>query len=188
MDALLLIAAGVLVLLGAHAYWRAGQDASGRTKRGYFADEFVNMPSELRKSKLLASERDGRAVLDGRRIVVRPDQVYQTEWRTLVVVETKTRLRLITYDYDIIELSLQRLSWQQKGRQVEPYGYVRLVHRFGAAKPQYRKVDLLSEQDLVRLVHRYEGIVSGDIKPAQQTSAKACQGCSHRKVCKVSAA
>ena len=183
MSALLLIAAAVLILVGVVAYRRASLDAGASTYGRYLKNEWRRMPAELRTATLFASERDLSVVLDGDRIPVRPDQVYRVKIGNLVPVETKTRNGRAVYQYDVIELSLQRLALMERGLPVSNYGYVRLVPRDKDPVPQYRQVDLLDKSKVEALYRRYQGILAGDIRPDHQANPRACAGCGHRRVC-----
>lgn len=188
MDALLLLVALILVGIGAYQYFKASRDRSSLGQ--YLAVEFGQMPAELRTAQLVASERNMSAWLDGEKILVRPDQVYRTDKGLHIPSETKTRAAAVTYQYDVIELSLQRLAWAQKVGEgnVAPHGYVRILPRAGAGAPVYRRVELLGEGELKKLLRRYQSILAGQVAPEAQKSPAACRGCSHRKVCKVSRA
>ena len=186
----MLLVALILVGVGAYQHFKATRDRSNLGQ--YLAIEFGRMPAELRMAQLVASERDMSAWLDGQKILVRPDQIYRTDKGLHVPSETKTRAAAVTYQYDVIELSLQRLAWAQKVGEgnVALHGYVRILPRAGAGAraPVYRRVDLLGEGELKELLRRYQAILAGKVAPEAQKSPAACRGCSHRKVCKVSRA
>lgn len=183
----LLSIGAVLVIVGAALYLHTAATSSQAGQSQYAREEWARMPSELRTARLVASERDTAAWIDGAKVPARPDQIYCTKDARLVLVETKTRNQLVTHLSDIIELSVQHLAICQTnptpGSRLADYAYVRIVPRGRVGKPTYRRVKLLSEEQIVDHYHRYQGIVAGDIRPTSQTRKAACSSCGQRTVC-----
>lgn len=180
----------VLLLISALAAWLYGRLLDRWNERRdqtaiHERYERPSMPAELRTAQLLMSEKLLRAEIDGEEVAVKPDQVYQTIESQLIPVETKTRNRVTVYDYDRIELSVQRLALAQKYGQerVAKYGYVRVIHPDRGHRPHYIPVKLLSYEDLAALTRRWKSVVAGDVSPSSQTHPRACRGCGFRKKC-----
>lgn len=188
LNLVIVLVALVLIWGGATQYLRARRPKSDLSD--YMAHELTRMPGELRRSQLVASERDMICQIAGNPVSVRPDQVYRTPDGIHVPVDTKTRSAPNAFDYDIIELSIHRLAWAQKvgPARVARHGYVRIRPRDTGAPTTYIKVDLLDESRLAALYHRYQAILDGRIRPSSQPRKSACQRCSHRRVCTTSAA
>lgn len=188
LNMLVVLIALILIWGGATQYLRARRPKSDLAE--YMAHELSLMPAELRRAQLVASERDMTCQLAGEPVGVRPDQVYRTVEGIHVPVDTKTRSVSKAFDYDIIELSIQRLAWEQKlgPSRVARHGYVRVRPRDTGAPTTYIKVDLLDETRLAAIYHRYQAILDGRSRPSSQRNKAACQRCSHRRVCTTAAA
>lgn len=185
--------AGVaLVVIGAALYLGGAWDAYLSSQGSYASDEWSRMPAELRTATLVASERDTAASIDGARVGARPDQVYRTAGSKLILVETKTRYRNVTYLSDVVELSVQRLAIDQSnkdpGTAIADYAYVRIILRGRKPKPTYKKVRLLTADQVTQVYRRYQAVVSGQIAPVAQSRHAACKNCSQRANCSVASA
>lgn len=179
----------LVVIVGCLTYlWVLRRSGATRT---YHDAELRWMPAELRSARLIVSERDTSALIDGTRINLRPDQVYRTADGRVVPVDTKVRNARAAYPYDIIQLSLQAVALSQhpanlQGAHVGLHGYVRCVRKGrgrSPARPHYVKVQLLGEQALGELVRRYRDVVAGRVIPGCQSNPRACAGCGYRDRC-----
>src|SRR3989344_4550472 len=114
-----------------------------------------NLPTELRGAGLWASEKTFHC----RRpisLTGRVDQVYRVNRNMLIPVDTKKRARAAVYESDRLQLSqyallIRRRPWGWlSGLKMANHGYVRLVTHEGV---HYRKVDLMSEKEVVVAYH-----------------------------------
>lgn len=97
----------------------------------------------------------------------RPDLVYKSRMRGLIVVDTKTRMREEYYAQDIVEMSAYKYILEHGyGRRVSSHGYIRLV--VGEYQPtvRYVKVRLLSARAVEHLARDYQAIRNGEYTPA----------------------
>lgn len=123
----------------------------------------------------------------------RPDEVYLGPRGELIPVETKTRGRGVVYLSDRIQLSVyavllrhakhRRLPGKpgRQGRPVASYGYVRLV--ITQQYTQWKRVELLSESDVVRLAERRRALEQGKVRPHPANNPTSCRRCSYRAGC-----
>lgn len=144
-----------------------------------------NLPTELRGASLWASEKPFHC----RRpisLTGRVDQVYRVNRNMLVPVDTKKRARAAVYESDRLQLSqyallIRRRPWGWlSGMKVAKHGYVRLETQEGV---HYRKVDLLSEKEVVDSYHRYLDVMSGRQAPNFAENKRLCFRCPQRGKC-----
>ncbi|MHB8699246.1 MAG: PD-(D/E)XK nuclease family protein [Sulfuricaulis sp.] len=156
-------------------------------RRGWRAswEKKENLPTELRGSRLWASEKSFHI----RRpipLTGRVDQVYRINRNTLVVIDTKSRSKAVVYESDRAQISEYAMMIRHRpwgwlsGLQVAKHGYVRLVTHEGV---YYRKIDLLSEKELIGLYRRYLDVMSGRRPPEFAENERLCFGCPQRGKC-----
>lgn len=184
---LLLIFAVALIAASAWVFAQATRHRV-RDEESYAHEEHRWMPVELRTARLEASERDFVARIDGNPVPVRPDQIYRTADGRLVPVDSKTRSGARVFPSDVIEVSVQRLALAQDPRftgnaRVADYGYVRLARGGRNGRPAYKRIELMTEDDLTQLYRRYQDVVAGRLSPVCQTNPRACAGCGYRARC-----
>lgn len=110
-----------------------------------------NMPTELRSATLVLNEE--RLTCDAPvPMVGQPDQVYALLDGDLVIVDTKVRKWARAYKKDIAQLSVNRMLLLHSdhpaiaGRQVKPYGYIRVESSLRGVT--YIRVDLRSQSEV----------------------------------------
>lgn len=103
-----------------------------------------NMPIELQRAVVFMNEQDIH-MTEPVRLHGRVDQVYLTNSRLLVAVDTKTRNRHRTYASDVLQLSLYGVILRQSALPVANYGYIRTVVYLSDARKsvRYHRVRLL---------------------------------------------
>lgn len=115
------------------------------------------MPAEIRKGKLLLSERPVWAGYPMPLYGI-PDQVYLVPGDALVVVDTKVRTRPVPSMRDVVQLSVYRtiLTYTQhpllRGTPSRSYGYVRFSWD---GVTRYVRVQLYSVDAVMRLALAY---------------------------------
>jgi CRISPR/Cas system-associated exonuclease Cas4 (RecB family) len=152
----------------------------------YESVERARMPAEIAGGRLMASEEYFRT-RHPKPLGAQVDQVYLTRAGMLVPVETKRRYRKHVTAYDQIELSVQACvlrtarpsTWLR--HEVADYGYVRVVAE--GREPAYLRVDLLGDDELVRLYDRYWKIQRGEVKPAPASHGAICRKCAYLSRC-----
>lgn len=108
-----------------------------------------------------------------------PDVIWLEDGKRLAVEDYKSRKRRKVYDSDVIQLSVYRLILlNTQSKPVSDYGYISFHN--GSRK----KVRLLSEGEVVRLVKRYQGILAGQKTPKACRQPAYCRYCPHQKHCK----
>lgn len=164
----LLCAAGLALLLPRRS-----------ARKVYESVERGAMPQEIATGRLFASERffASRGPLP---LNARVDQVYQAGDH-LVCVETKTRKFASVTESDLIEMSVQAYVLRTHRHRTAPYGYVRLV--LPGRHPRYEKVELLGDDRLAMLVHRYREIHAGRAPAARAPDPRRCARCPQAPKC-----
>lgn len=105
-----------------------------------------------------------------------PDVVWIDKQDTLIVSDYKSRF--IVYDSDIIQLSVYKLLLEQTQRKnVANFGFIHLKNG------QREKVDLLSNDEVIRLYRRYQGITGGKIPASCANNTGYCQYCRYAAKC-----
>jgi hypothetical protein len=140
-------------------------------------------PAELRDAKLVCSEQIFRA--EGTvPLVAKIDRGYRDAKGAIILVELKTRKVNRPYPSDIIELSAQRLAVQmQTGERVASYGYV-LIQQIGRKSKVPHRVKLLSNEEVIAIARRREGLLSGIVEAGYACSQGLCKRCAFKKECK----
>ncbi|XER07559.1 hypothetical protein SRRS_31520 [Sporomusa rhizae] len=106
-----------------------------------------------------------------------PDVVWINKQETLIVADYKNRFNV--YDSDIIQLSVYRLLLEKTQRnKVARYGFIHLKNG------KRVKVDLLSNDEVIKLYHRYQGITGGTVRTRYTNSAGYCQYCRYAGNCR----
>lgn len=168
-------AALIIVLLGYAAFLIWSKRRRRRMATSFFVDD--NTPIELRESTLYGSEVYVSCVkpvpLGGVY-----DQLYQTISNNLILADTKTRNKPYVYESDVIQLSAYRVilenSVEFNNRRIANYGYMRLVCK---GVTHYKKVDLMTEEDVVALYDRREALYAGSIDPDKASTPGKCTKC-----------
>lgn len=178
-----LLVIGFVVLLSAWLF------LPPRSKSGRRAD--AGGPPDLPGVKLVTSERDLLTDYPVK-LAGRPDEVYWHSAYGLIPVETKTRNQAIMSASDKVQLSVYAVLLRhsknkalpgrpgRSGRLVSSFGYVRFVTPAGT---RWKRVSLLSESDVVNLVHRRHDLEQGRVSPRPASNAKSCQHCPYRVAC-----
>lgn len=169
------LAAFIIVLLGYAAFliW-------SKRRRRYKATSFFvgdNTPVELQQSILYGSEVR-ISCINPIPLMGAYDQLYQTPTNTFVLTDTKTRNKPYIYDSDVIQLSAYKVilenSIEFSNRAIANYGYMRLVCK---GVTHYKKVDLMTEEDVVALYERREALFAGSIDPDKASTPGKCTKC-----------
>lgn len=153
------------------------------TQGSYELHERAAMPPEIAAGRLVASERTfwrrGR-----RPLFAKVDQAFHTQDGQLVLVETKSRMRLGVPD--IVQLSAQaaavRGEMGNRLGRVADYAYVRLQLLGGPA--QYRAVRLYSDEQIDQLVDRYHALRFRQAYPLARPHPSRCGTCVFRNDCR----
>ena len=117
-------------------------------------------------------------------LVAKLDRAYRLPSGLLVLVELKTRWINQPCLSDVIQLSAQRVAVMGQTRQaVASYAYVMIKTRSWRALPIAHRVNLMTDQQLVALVRRREGILAGRILPRWPVFLKTCDTCAFRGEC-----
>ena len=172
----------IVMLAGACAAvvrWALRRVLGRRLKRG--------LPDELARGRVVLAESRIRCAkpvpMHGA-----PDEVWQAPDGALIVVETKTRDRARVHRSDVVQLSAYRvmlLNGRDRrvgGLPVKPYGYVRIVH---GRQTTWRRVELLSEQQIIGLWRRYQAVMHGRIAARGARYPGLCRTCGHANRCSV---
>lgn len=170
---LLLLAIAVVAYLVVYQ----GKQHAGNT---YETQERSSMPHDLARGKLLLSEYTLR-IEHPAALVAKVDQVFIGDAGQLILMETKTRNRAVVYSPDIIELSVQAMCIRHstdakvKGLRLATHAYVRI--KTLRHKPTFIRVDLLSDQQVVNLYHRYLALQENKVKPSLAVDDRVCKSC-----------
>ncbi|MCK0508210.1 PD-(D/E)XK nuclease family protein [Aromatoleum anaerobium] len=117
-------------------------------------------------------------------LVAKLDRAYRMPSGLLVLVEFKTRWSNQPCLSDVIQLSAQRMAVMgQTGQPVASYAYVMVKAPARGALPIMHRVQLMTDEQVVALVGRREGILAGRILPRWSPSRKACLTCAFRAQC-----
>ena len=117
-------------------------------------------------------------------LVAKLDRAYRLPSGLLVLVEFKTRWINQPCLSDVIQLSAQRVALMGQTRQaVASYAYVMVKVPTRQALPIAHRVNLMTDQQLVALVRRREGILAGRILPRWPVFLKTCDTCAFRGEC-----
>ncbi len=149
----------------------------------YEVRERSSMPEEIALGRLVASERTFRR-RGPRGLFAKVDQAFRTPAGLLVLVETKSRMRLQTSD--IVQLSAQAVAVRSEvgdrlGR-VADYAYVRMQLLGGPA--QYRPVRLYPEAVIDQLVDRYQALRMRRVYPLARPHPSRCGTCVFKSQCR----
>jgi len=169
------ITALVIVLLGYAAFLFWSKRRRKRKATAFFREE--NTPKELQESTLYGSEQNISCEKPVP-LIGTYDQLYQRPDRRLIVTDTKTRGKPHVYDSDVIQLSAYKVilenSKEFSKRQVDNHGYMRLVCN---GVTHYKKVDLMTEEDIVALYERREALYAGTTVPNKANTPGKCSNC-----------
>lgn len=106
-----------------------------------------------------------------------PDVVWINKQETLIAADYKNRFKV--YDSDIIQLSVYRLLLERTQRKkVARYGFIHLKNG------KRVKVDLLSNDEVIKLYQRYQGITGGTMRTRYSNSTGYCQYCRYTGNCR----
>lgn len=115
-------------------------------------------------------------------LTAKVDRAYLVDG-VVVLIELKTRNVSVAYRSDIIELSAQRVVIEAStGQPVSHMAYVVIQHPVTKARSIHR-VTLLSEETVIGLALRYEGLESGRLAPLKTTHPGLCAKCPFAKPC-----
>lgn len=140
------------------------------------------LPAELRQATLVYSEHTFvttqpfllGAVVD--RVYRRPDGV-------LVLIEFKQRDQATVFQYDVVELSAQRLALVGATRaQVAEHGYVAVASATGLPRVAVR-IALLPCDQVEQIRDRYLGLVRGEVNATRANRPGLCVRCPYSSVC-----
>lgn len=139
------------------------------------------LPAELRGAEIAFAERTFRS--HRHRLVARLDRAYRTPVG-IQLVELKTRARDVVYMSDVIELSVQRIAFEDEtGEAVSDDAWVIVQNgRTGTRRP--RKVRLMEASEITAMRKRYADVVQGRVgRPAPARSPSQCSQCAHKVRC-----
>lgn len=170
-----------VVIIGYLLYLAGSKWRRHRKSTAFFRKD--NTPQELQESTLYGSEQSVSCnipiPLQGTY-----DQLYQKPDKRFIVADTKTRKNPYVYDSDVIQLSAYKLILENnrefKNKTIMPYGYMRLVCQ---GKTHYKKVDLMTEEDVTALYERREQLYNGSIEPDKADRPVKCVKCQHLTSC-----
>lgn len=138
------------------------------------------LPSDLVGAKIAFAEKQFSINMPVR-LVSRIDRAYEVD-AGYHLMEFKTRKYERVYRSDIIELSVQRMTLAgETGVHVEDNATVIIDtghHRVA------KKVWLLTDEKIVALIKRREGILVGTTQANYAESSALCQHCAYLKECK----
>jgi CRISPR-associated exonuclease Cas4 len=144
--------------------------------------EAFHSPHPLAGSELLFAEQSF-AIRRPLKLAVRVDRVYD-DGSKLILLELKTRSTTKVYLTDIIELSAQRLALRHSTeRPVSDYAFLLQKHPL-LQKQSLRRIELLSEQEILSLSARRTRLMAGLIEPERQVDQRKCARCEYRVECK----
>ncbi len=165
-------------VLGALLLWRACLPRARERHPGAW------LPKELENATIAYSEK---------RFVAMPptplgaivDRVYRRPDQVLVLVEFKRRDRLVVYESDIVELSVQRLAVEGASREkVSEYAYVVVLAPWAETR-QTMRVRLYSKERVHHLADRRNGLLKGVVPPRKAESPGLCECCVFKAECRV---
>ena len=169
-------AVGVVCFALALAWRRSLQTNAARAERAL-------RPAALRDAELVYMEKLFR-ISTPVGLVAKLDRAYRLPSGLLVLVELKTRWINQPCLSDVIQLSAQRVAVMGQTRQaVASYAYVMVKVPTRQALPIAHRVNLMTDQQLVALVRRREGILAGRILPRWPVFLKTCDTCAFRGEC-----
>ena len=145
--------------------------------------ERTSRPKALRDATLVYMEKRFR-ISNPVGLVAKLDRAYRMPSGMIVLVEFKTRSLDQPLLSDVIQLSAQRLAvMRQTGQTVASYAYVMIKAPTRRALPIAHRVNLMSDEQIIALVRRREGILAGRVLPRWPSSLKTCDACSFRGNC-----
>lgn len=140
------------------------------------------LPAEIKAGKLMFSEQAFTG-LGHMPVVARVDRVYMADAQ-LHLVELKVRRDVRVHETDVIELSAQRVAVQAStGMDVSLTGFVINEHP-DSRRRVVRAANLLSCEQVARLVVRRYAILNGIEQPKEACSKSRCVRCEYLNVCK----
>ena len=137
-----------------------------------------NIPIELQEARLLQSE-EPISTNSPRKMHGIPDQVYLSKINTQIIVDSKTRNKLVVYDSDIVQMSVYKLILESNGHHVSSYGYFRIVT---PGETRYFKKSLLNSKQVIFKYDRTKAILSGNTI-AEKADTGKCFNCTQKKNC-----
>lgn len=156
---------------------------TARARHRYEQIERSNMPDELARGRLVTSEDTYRR-RGPRAFYAKVDQGFRTPDGRLVLVDTKTRMRVTTSD--IVQLSAQALAVSdQVGDRWGPvadYAYIRL--QLAGGPPSYRAYRLYPTSVIDHLVDRYHALRLRRSAPVLRPRPSRCSGCAFSLPCR----
>jgi hypothetical protein len=138
-------------------------------------------PDELRDAAVIFAEK--RFVGGVPPVSVRVDRAYRRRDGTVVLVEFKSRDRFTAHPSDVIELSAQRFAMSRStGFRISMRAYV-VVESLSGRTRRAIPVRLLNEIEVLKLVKRYEALLTRTEEPAAAVNDRHCIACCHRARC-----
>ena len=145
--------------------------------------ERASRPAALRNAELVYMERLFR-ISTPVGLVAKLDRAYRMPSGLLVLVEFKTRWSNQPFLSDVIQLSAQRMAVMgQTGQSVASYGYVMVKAPTRRALPIAHFVKLMTDEEMVALIKKREGILAGRVMARRSHSRNACVTCVFRAQC-----
>lgn len=160
----------------AMARWRSLETHPAQAER-------ASRPAALRDAELVYMEKLFR-ISTPVGLVAKLDRAYRMPSGLLVLVEFKTRWSNQPCLSDVIQLSAQRMAVVgQTGKSVASYGYVMVKAPTGRALPIAHRVQLMTDEEMVALIKKREGILAGRVMARRSHSRNACVTCVFRAQC-----
>ena len=145
--------------------------------------ERISRPKALRDATLVYMEKLFR-ISKPIGLVAKLDRAYRMPSGMIVLVEFKTRSLDRPVLSDVIQLSAQRVAVVgQTGQVVASYAYVIIKTPSLRALPIAHRVNLMSDEQIIALVRRREGILAGSVLPHWPLSRNTCLSCAFRPQC-----
>ncbi len=145
--------------------------------------ERTSRPRALRDATLVYMEKQFR-ISNPVGLVAKLDRAYRMPSGMIVLVEFKTRRLDRPLLSDVVQLSAQRVAVMgQTGQTVASYAYVMIKTRSWQTLPIAHRVNLMSHEQIIALIRRREGILSGRVLPRGPLSRNTCLSCAFRPQC-----
>lgn len=151
----------------------------------------ADAPLVLRRSRVALSECDVRTDFPWP-LYGRVDQVFVDDARaTAILVDTKSRSRRVTYQSDVIQLSVYRVIIDRQSERylggryrVSSTGYIRIPGRV-SREDDYIAVELLPTSEVVALAVRHSALRQDRLaaSPLLIERPKFCETCTVRNRC-----
>lgn len=167
---------GLILAVALLVSWRLLQRQHARVS------EWRDRPAELRDADLICVESQFRS-RSRWPIVARVDRAYRLPNGLVVLVELKTRSTAAVRASDVIQLSAQRVAFEDEMRvQVSDQAFVVFAGRH-SAPPTARAVRLMSREQVEAIAARRRRLIDGLDHPRWPASERVCNGCGQRATC-----